>query len=66
MSASIWSYREMALINIVTAHVRRKDFAAAVAACRRVLAEFPENQIAQSTYDMLVARPDDADTNTGE
>ncbi len=53
MSSSLWSYREMALMNIITANTRKKDFAAASEACRRVLEEFPENQIAQSTYDML-------------
>ena len=53
MSSSMWSYREMALMNILTVHVRRKDFAAATEACRRVLDEFPNNQIAQSSYDML-------------
>lgn len=53
MSPSKWSYREMALMNILTVHVRKKDFAAATEACRRVLEEFPNNQIAQSTFDML-------------
>ena len=53
MSPSMWSYREMALMNILTVHVRKKDFAAATEACRRVLEEFPNNQIAQSTFDML-------------
>lgn len=53
MSPSLWSYREVALMNILTAYVRKKDFAAATEACRRVLEDFPDNQIAQSTYDML-------------
>ena len=53
MSPSMWSYREMALMNILTVHVRKKDFAAAKEACRRVLEEFPDNQIARSTFDML-------------
>lgn len=53
MSSSLWSYREMALMNILTANVRKKDFAAASEACRRVLEEFPENQIVRSTYEML-------------
>ncbi len=55
MSPSMWSYREMALMNILTVHVRRKDFAVARDACSRVLEEFPGNQIAQSTMDMLLS-----------
>ncbi len=55
MSSSLWSYREIALMNILTVHVRKKDFAAATRACRRVLEEFPDNQIAQSTYEMLTS-----------
>ncbi len=55
MSPSMWSYREMALINILTVHVRKKDFSAATEACRRVLDEYPDNQIARSTMDLLAA-----------
>ena len=48
-------------MNILTANVRKKDFAAATEACRRVLEQFPDNQIAQSTYDMLTqGETDDA------
>ncbi len=61
MSSSLWSYREMALMNILTVHVRKKDFAAATEAGRRVLEEFPDNQIAQSTYDMLTQGGSDGD-----
>ena len=53
MSPSIWSYREMALMNIASVHVARKDFAAAEAACSRVLEEFPQNKIASSTIEMI-------------
>ena len=59
MSPSMWSYREMALMNILTVHVGKKDFAAAKEACRHVLEEFPNNQIAQSTYDMLTSENND-------
>ncbi len=62
MSPSRWSFREIALMNILTVHVRSKDFAAAREAARRVLEQFPQNQIAQSTYDMLMSGgPDDGD-----
>jgi len=55
MSPSIWSYREMALMNVTSAHVARKDFVAAQAACFRVLEEFPQNEIASSTIEMIQA-----------
>lgn len=55
MSPSVWSYREIALMNILTVHVRKKDFDAAAEACRDVLREFPQNQVAQNTYEMLTA-----------
>ena len=48
-------------MNILTVHVRKKDFAAATEAGRRVLEEFPDNQIAQSTYDMLTQGGSDGD-----
>ena len=55
MSPSIWSYREMALMNVASAHVARKDFEAAQAACLRVLDESPQNEIASSTIEMIQA-----------
>lgn len=58
MSPSIWSYREMALMNVASVHVARKDFAAAEAACSRVLQEFPQNEIASSTIKMIQSTSD--------
>jgi hypothetical protein len=55
MSPSIWSYREMALMNVASANVAQKDFVAAQAACLRVLEEFPQNEIASSTIEMIQA-----------
>ena len=53
MSPSVWSYREMALMNIASVHVMRKDYAAATKACSKVLDEFPQNEIAKRTIDMI-------------
>jgi tetratricopeptide (TPR) repeat protein len=55
MSPSIWSYREMALMNVASAHVAQKDFVAAQAAYLRLLEEFPQNEIASSTIEMIQA-----------
>jgi hypothetical protein len=55
MSPSIWSYREMALMNVASAAVAQKDFVVAQAACLRVLEEFPQNEIASSAVEMIQA-----------
>jgi hypothetical protein len=51
MSPSVWSYREMALMNIAAVHAAQKDFDATEAACQRVLDEFPDNEVARNTMD---------------
>lgn len=45
LTASVWSYREMALMNIAGCHAQLGDIAAAKRYYHRVQEEFPENRI---------------------
>lgn len=56
LSPSVWSYREMSLLNIASVFMRKGDFAAAETACQCVLAEFPNNEIVVSTLAMIRSR----------
>ena len=53
MSPSIWSYREMALMNIASVYAAQGNYEAAKTACQRVLEEYPDNKIAKSTIEMI-------------
>lgn len=57
MSPSIWSYREMALMNIASAYIAKEDYVAAETACQRVLKEFPDNEIAKAALNTIQVPP---------
>jgi tetratricopeptide (TPR) repeat protein len=57
MSPSLWTYREMALMNIASVYIARNDITAAESACVKVLDEFPENEVVADTLKLIRSAP---------
>ena len=55
MSPSVWCYREMALMNIASACVAKEEYAEAEKVCRRVLEEYPDNEVASNALRTIQA-----------
>lgn len=55
MSSSVWSYREMALMNIAATYSMKKDTKMYRVANERLLSEYPDNQRAKDALEFLDA-----------